>query len=70
MSMETLRASPAITLNFTCNQQGGVYFLSLTTGKRVSRHIWTELPMDKLVFEDAHDFAFAEPFFIRDVMGT
>jgi len=29
----------------TGNQQGGHWFLSLSTGARIRRHQWTELPM-------------------------
>ena len=39
------RTSGAITLWPTCNNQGGYYFLSLHSGKRINRNAWTELPM-------------------------
>lgn len=64
---ETPRTSPAIALNSTGNQQGGVYFLSLTTGKKVSRRNWTELPIDQDIIETVHDIAFAEPLYNRDI---
>jgi hypothetical protein len=39
------RATRAIALTPTGNTQGGHYFMSLTTGKRLSRQQWDELPM-------------------------
>jgi hypothetical protein len=38
------RTSQAIALNPTGNLQGSYYFMSLSTGKRISRRRWTELP--------------------------
>ena len=43
-SMES-RTSGAIALRPSGNEQGGHYFLSLHTGKRVLRNHWTVLPM-------------------------
>ena len=31
------------------HQQGGHFFLNLTTGERLTRHAWTEMPMPTLV---------------------
>lgn len=41
----TARTVGAIALRPTCNMQGGHYFLSLATGRRIVRNHWTELPM-------------------------
>ena len=42
MSQRTLGA---ICLGLTCNRQGGHWFMSLTTGGRITRHQWTPLPL-------------------------
>jgi hypothetical protein len=39
------RTTGAIALRPTGNAQGGYYFMSLTTGRRISRNQWTALPM-------------------------
>ncbi len=39
------RTIGAIALRPTGNQQGGYYFFSLSTGRRLNRNRWTELPM-------------------------
>jgi hypothetical protein len=39
------RTTRAIALTPTSNAQGGYYFLSLTTGRKLSRQQWDELPM-------------------------
>jgi hypothetical protein len=39
------RTTGAIALRPTGNAQGGYYFMSLTTGRRISRNRWTPLPM-------------------------
>jgi len=39
----------AIVMNPTGNAQGDYQFMSLTTGKRLSRHQWTEIPMTNAV---------------------
>jgi hypothetical protein len=39
------RITGAIALTPTGNTQGGYYFLSLTTGRKLSRQQWDELPM-------------------------
>jgi hypothetical protein len=38
------RSTGAITLTPTGNAQGGYFVMSLTTGRRLSRHQWDELP--------------------------
>jgi len=43
-SMST-RTTGAIALRPTGNKQGGHYFLSLPTGRKLNRNKWTELPM-------------------------
>eukprot|EP00957_Ditylum_brightwellii_P065208 4945554-Ditylum_brightwellii.AAC.1 len=35
----------AICLGPTGNSQGSHYFMSLTSGSRITRRVWTELPM-------------------------
>jgi len=57
---ETPRTSYAIALNPTGNLQGSYHFLSLTTGKRISRRRWTELPMTDAVINRVHTLALAE----------
>jgi hypothetical protein len=44
-STNKTRATGAIALTPTGNAQGGYLFMSLTTGRRLSRQQWTELPM-------------------------
>ena len=43
------RSVGAICLGPTGNAQGGHHFMSLSTGQRITRHRWTELPMPKEV---------------------
>ena len=40
-----VRSTGAIALTPTGNAQGDYFFMSLTTGKKLSRHSWTVLPM-------------------------
>jgi hypothetical protein len=39
------RTTGAICLGPSGNDQGGHYFMSLTTGRRLHRHRWTGLPL-------------------------
>ena len=55
-SMES-RTSGAIALRPSGNEQGGHYFLSLHTGKRVLRNHWTVLPMPNDVVDAVHRLA-------------
>jgi hypothetical protein len=55
-SMAT-RTTGAIALRPTGNEQGGHYFLSITTGRRLNRDCWTELPMPAEVIERVHTLA-------------
>jgi Reverse transcriptase (RNA-dependent DNA polymerase) len=55
-TMATLTTG-AIALRPTGNQQGGYFFMSLTTGRRLSRNQWTELPMPNDVIERVHSLA-------------
>ena len=48
------RTTGAIALNSTGNTKGDYYFLNLETGKRVSRHQWTVLPMPNSVIQQVH----------------
>jgi Reverse transcriptase (RNA-dependent DNA polymerase) len=48
------RTTGAIALRPTGNAQGGHYFYSLTTGKRLNRTQWTELPMPADVVDRVH----------------
>ena len=43
------RTVGAIALRPTGNLQGGHYFMSLSTGRRITRYAWTPLPMPKEV---------------------
>jgi len=54
------RTSGAITLRPTGNDQGGHYFLSLHSGKRINRNAWTELPMPNEVIAQVQLLAIAE----------
>jgi len=47
----------AIALSPTCNEQGGHYFLSLDSGKRLNRYSWTELPIPNEVIAQIHCLA-------------
>ena len=64
---ETPRTSPAIALNATGNQQGGVHFLSLETGMKLTRRKWTELPMDVDTIEAVNEIALSETGYNRDI---
>ena len=48
------RTTGAIALRPTGNDQGGHYFYSLTTGRRLNRNQWTELPMPADVVDRVH----------------
>ena len=43
------RNTGAIVLNPTGNAQGDYFFMSLVTGRRLSRHQWTNIPMTNAV---------------------
>ena len=45
------RTMGAICLGPTGNQQGGHWFMSLSSGERVTRYRWTELPIPKEVID-------------------
>jgi hypothetical protein len=51
------RTTGAIALRPTGNAQGGFYFMSLTTGRRISRSRWTELPTPRDVIDRIHALA-------------
>jgi len=53
------RTSGAIALRPSGNEQGGYYFLSLHTGKRILRNHWTILPMPNDVVDAIHRLAAA-----------
>jgi len=53
------RTAGAIALRPTGNEQGGHYFLSLHSGKRLNRYAWTELPMPNEVIAQIHRLAAA-----------
>jgi hypothetical protein len=57
---ETPRASHAIALGPTGDLQGSHRFLSLDTGKRVSRRRWTELPITDDIIARLHALALSE----------
>jgi hypothetical protein len=48
-----------IAMRPTGNKLGGYYFFSLTTGRRLNRNRWTELPMPSKVVNRVHFFACA-----------
>jgi hypothetical protein len=54
------RSTGAIALTQTGNAQGGYYFMSLTTGKRLSRQQWTALPIPDGVIATVEAMAEAE----------
>jgi hypothetical protein len=51
------RTIGAIALRPTGNAQGGYYFISLTSGWRLSRSRWTTLPMPQEVIDRVHVLA-------------
>ena len=51
------RTTGAIALRPTGNAQGGYYFMSLTTGRRLNRYQWTPLPMPQDVINRVHILA-------------
>jgi hypothetical protein len=55
-SMAT-RTTGAIALRPTGNSQGGYYFYSLTTGRRINRNRWTTLPMPNEVMDRVRNLA-------------
>jgi hypothetical protein len=55
-SMAT-RTTGAIALRPTGNAQGGYFFLSLNTGRRLNRNHWTLLPMPAEVIDHVHTLA-------------
>jgi hypothetical protein len=57
-SMATRAAGAgAIALRPTGNTQGGYYFFSLTTGRRLNRNRWTELPMPADIIDRVYTLA-------------
>ena len=55
------RTTGAIALRPTGNVQGGYYFLSLSSGKRLNRYAWTALPMPGEVINRVHVLARRNP---------
>jgi hypothetical protein len=51
------RTTGAIALRPTGNAQGGYYFMSLTSGRRLSRNHWTSLPVPQDVIDRVHALA-------------
>ncbi len=51
------RTVGAIALRPTGNAQGGFYFMSLETGRKLNRNHWTALPMPKDVIDRVHVIA-------------
>jgi Reverse transcriptase (RNA-dependent DNA polymerase) len=54
------RNTGAIALSHTGNVQGDYFFMSLQTGRRLSRHAWTVIPMSQLVIERVEQIALTE----------
>ena len=52
-----MRTTGAIALRPTGNAQGGFYFFSLSTGRRLNRYRWTKLPMPGEVIDRVHQLA-------------
>jgi Reverse transcriptase (RNA-dependent DNA polymerase) len=63
---ESPRTTPAIALNPTGNLQGSYHFMSLTTGARLSRRRWTELPTTDAVITRVHELALLESTYDAD----
>jgi hypothetical protein len=61
-SSNTLRSSTtgAISLGHTGNKQGDYYFLSLITGRRLSRHQWTPVPVTEAAIARVEQLAAQE----------
>ena len=55
------RTVGALALRPTGNAQGGHYFFSLTTGRRLNRNHWTSVPMPAEVIERVHELAKRAP---------
>ena len=51
------RTVGAIETRPTCNVQGGYYFISLSTGQRITRREFTKLPMLSEVVDQVHRHA-------------
>jgi len=51
------RTTGALALRPAGNAQGGYYFMSLTTGRRIARNHWTPLPMPQDVIDRVHVLA-------------
>jgi Reverse transcriptase (RNA-dependent DNA polymerase) len=54
------RNTGAIVLSHTGNVQGDYFFMSLETGRRISRHAWTLIPMPQMVIEQVEQMALLE----------
>jgi hypothetical protein len=51
------RTTGTIALRPTGNDQGGFYFYSLSSGRRINRNHWTPLPMPADVIDRVHKLA-------------
>jgi len=51
------RTIGAIALRHTWNNQGGHYFFSLESGRRINHSKWTSLPMPSDVIKHEHELA-------------
>jgi Reverse transcriptase (RNA-dependent DNA polymerase)/Zinc knuckle len=54
------RNTGAIVLSHTGNVQGDYFFMSLETGRRISRHAWTLIPMPQMVIDRVEQMALLE----------
>jgi hypothetical protein len=54
------RTTGAIALTATGNAQGDYYFMSLVSGRRVSRHQWTVVPVMDAAIDRVEQIAAAE----------
>jgi len=64
----------AIDLCPTRNENGGHYFFSLHSGKRINRYAWTQLPITNEVIEQLHGLAVTaetyEGIVLTDIHGN
>jgi hypothetical protein len=61
------RTTGAIALRPTGNEQGGFYFMSLTTGRQLNRDHWHELPTPQDVIDRVHNLA-RQSYAARDLV--
>ena len=55
------RTTGAISLQPTGNAQGAYFFMSLTTGRRLNRQVFTPLPLPQDIINGVHCLALRNP---------